>query len=328
MSDTARRVQPSPKGAFVHPAAVLEATDVGEGTRVWAFAHVLPDARIGRDVNICDHVFIENDVVIGDRVTIKSGVQLWDGMRVEEDVFIGPNATFANDPFPRSRHQPPSFTPTYLRRGCSIGAGATVLPGVTVGQKAMVGAGAVVTRDTPPFAVVVGNPARIRGYVDTEPRTLASEIPTRPGDRVDEHPVNRVAGVRLLEIATVEDLRGKLSFAEIGEQLPFEPRRYFVIHDVPTQEVRGEHAHRRLEQLLVCLEGSVSVVVDDGSHRAEVVLDAPSRALYVPPMVWSTQYGYTRDAVLMVLASKTYDAADYIRDYDEFKRAIESEQRA
>ena len=147
---------------FRHERAIIEpGARIGERTRVWAFAHVLAGAEIGCDCNICDHVFIENDVHVGDRVTIKSGVQLWDGLRVGDDVFIGPNATFTNDLFPRSRQYPEQFAETHIEAGASIGANATVLPGITIGKKAMVGAGAVVTRDVPAYAVVVGNPARI-----------------------------------------------------------------------------------------------------------------------------------------------------------------------
>src|SRR3954468_1806542 len=130
---------------FVHPQALCESSTVGENTRIWAFAHVLGGATIGRDCNICDGVFIEGDVVVGDRVTVKCGVQLWSGVTLEDDVFVGPNATFTNDPFPRSRQYPESFSHTVVRRGASIGANATLLPGVTVGQNAMVGAGSVVT---------------------------------------------------------------------------------------------------------------------------------------------------------------------------------------
>ncbi|HEX6883309.1 MAG TPA: acyltransferase, partial [Planctomycetota bacterium] len=148
---------------FVHPQGLCESRAVGPGTRVWAFAHVLPGARIGADCNLCDHVFVENDVVVGDRVTVKCGVQLWDGLRVADDVFIGPNATFTNDPFPRSKQRPERFAETRLERGCSIGANATILPGLTIGAEAMVGAGAVVTRSVPPRAIVRGNPARIVG---------------------------------------------------------------------------------------------------------------------------------------------------------------------
>lgn len=149
------------KDFFIHPNALCESTNIGKDTRVWAFAHVLPGAVIGCDCNICDDVFIENDVVIGDRVTIKCGVQIWDGITIEDDVFIGPNATFCNDKFPRSKEYPDKFLPTVLKKGCSIGANATILPGLTIGESAMVGAGAVVTKSVPDNTVVVGNPAVI-----------------------------------------------------------------------------------------------------------------------------------------------------------------------
>lgn len=136
--------------AFIHEKALCESTEVGTGTRVWAFAHILPGAKVGRDCNICDGVFIENDVVVGDRTTVKCGVQLWDGVRLGDDVFVGPNATFTNDLFPRSGQHPERYTPTIVEDGASIGANATILAGITIGRGAMVGAGAVVTRSVPP----------------------------------------------------------------------------------------------------------------------------------------------------------------------------------
>lgn len=150
---------------FIHPQGLCETCQIGPGTRIWAFTHVLPGARIGSECNICDSVFIENDVVIGDRVTIKNGVQLWDGITLEDDVFVGPNATFSNDKLPRSKQRPPKFLKTIVKKGASIGANATLLPGITVGERAMIGAGSVVTRDVPPLAIVAGNPGRIVGYV-------------------------------------------------------------------------------------------------------------------------------------------------------------------
>jgi acetyltransferase-like isoleucine patch superfamily enzyme len=151
---------------FLHPQALVETSRIGRGTRVWAFAHVLPGAVLGQECNVCDHVFIENDVVVGDRVTIKCGVQLWDGIRLEDDVFVGPNATFCNDPMPRSKHYLSEHPRTLVRRGASIGANATILPGITIGEHALVGAGAVVTRSVPPHAVVMGNPARVVRYLE------------------------------------------------------------------------------------------------------------------------------------------------------------------
>jgi dTDP-4-dehydrorhamnose 3,5-epimerase-like enzyme len=127
--------------------------------------------------------------------------------------------------------------------------------------------------------------------------------------------------VRLLDLPVVTDIRGTLSFGQYDTHLPFLPRRYFVVYDVPGKEVRGEHAHRALHQVLVCLRGSLAVMLDDGTSRDEVLLDGPQLGLYVPPMVWTSQFRYSSDAMLLVLASDVYDAADYIRSYDDFLAA-------
>lgn len=303
---------------FIHPQGLCETSHVGPNTRIWAFAHVLPGARIGADCNICDHVFIENDVLLGDRVTVKCGVQLWDGITVEEDVFIGPNATFTNDPFPRSKQRPESFSRTVVCRGASIGANATILPGLTIGAHAMVGAGAVVVRSVPSNAIVVGNPARIVGYVDAAKVARPSSPITQASAPEESVRKTSVSGVTVHRLPLVEDLRGNLTAGEFGRSIPFAVKRYFMVFDVPTADVRGEHAHRTCHQFLVCARGSVSVVVDDGTHREEIVLDAPNVGVYLPPMVWGIQYRYTRDTVLLVFASEYYDNADYIRDYEGF----------
>jgi len=299
---------------FSHPHAVVESTSIGAGTRVWAFAHVLPGARIGRDCNICDHVFVENDVIVGDRVTVKCGVQLWDGITLEDDVFVGPNATFTNDPFPRSRHRPVEFTRTIVRSGASIGANATVLPGITVGRNAMVGAGAVVMHDVPANAIVIGNPAFIKGYVDAAPD--ADQTGTVPAGASIRR--GRVRGVTLYRRPRFVDLRGALTVGQIGDGLPFVPRRYFVVFDVPTRQVRGAHAHRTLHQLLVCVQGDCAVLADDGTEREEFVLDSPDLALHVEPMVWTTEFRFSPNAVLVVLASAEYDKTDYIESYEDY----------
>jgi UDP-2-acetamido-3-amino-2,3-dideoxy-glucuronate N-acetyltransferase len=148
---------------FIHPSADVQTRQVGQGTRIWQFVVVLPGAAIGRDCNICSHCFIENQVVVGDRVTVKCGVQLWDGVTLEDDVFVGPNATFTNDLHPSSRKPGFEPMPTLVRRKATIGANATILPGVRWGAGAPVAAGAVVPRDVPAGAVVVGNPARLHG---------------------------------------------------------------------------------------------------------------------------------------------------------------------
>ena len=150
----------------IHPLADVQSTAIGEDTLVWQFAVILKGAVIGKNCNINCHTFIENDVTIGNNVTVKSGVYLWDGIQVEDNVFIGPNATFRHDKYPRSKQYPGSFDKTILRFGCSIGANATILGGVVIGEYAIIGAGSVVTRTVPPHALVVGNPAKITAWLD------------------------------------------------------------------------------------------------------------------------------------------------------------------
>lgn len=146
---------------MIHRLADVQSEHIGEGTTIWQFCVVLKLARIGKDCNINCQVFIENDVVIGDRVTIKPGVQIWDGITIEDDVFIGPNVTFTNDLMPRSKQYPESFLKTIIKRGASIGANATILPGITIGEGAMIGAGSVVIKNIPAKTVWAGNPARL-----------------------------------------------------------------------------------------------------------------------------------------------------------------------
>jgi UDP-2-acetamido-3-amino-2,3-dideoxy-glucuronate N-acetyltransferase len=299
---------------FVHPQGICESEAIGDGTTIWAFSHVLSGAVIGQNVNVNDHVFIENDVTIGDRVTVKSGVQLWDGIELRNDVFVGPNVTFTNDNFPRSKQRPDSFLHTLVEEGASLGGGSVILPGITVGQHAMVGAGAVVTRNVPPHAIVVGNPARITGYTGSNGRAMtASSVASGSGVRA----AKPVAPLYPLSEAT--DMRGSIVIAELTRDIPFTPQRFFTVYDVPSRDVRGEHAHRECEQFLVCLRGSVRAIVDDGSIRTEYLLDSPAVGLHMPAMTWGTQYAYTHDAILAVFASLPYDGADYIRNYGEFK---------
>jgi UDP-2-acetamido-3-amino-2,3-dideoxy-glucuronate N-acetyltransferase len=150
---------------YKHPLALVESEDVGAGTRVWAWAHVMSGAKVGADCNIGEHCFIEKGAVLGDRVTVKNGVAVWDGVEAEDDVFLGPNAVLTNDLRPRSRVHHDEPVRTRLGRGASVGANATLLCGIRLGRYAMVGAGSVVTRDVPDHALVVGNPARLKGYV-------------------------------------------------------------------------------------------------------------------------------------------------------------------
>lgn len=150
----------------IHKLADVQSTQIGTNTKIWQFTVVLSAAKIGNDCNICSHCFVENDVTIGDRVTVKNGVSLYDGVHIGNDVFIGPNVTFTNDKFPRSKQYPEAFLKTIVKEGASIGGGATILPGVTVGAYAMVAAGAVVTKSVPDCSIVMGNPARVVRLVD------------------------------------------------------------------------------------------------------------------------------------------------------------------
>lgn len=146
---------------MIHKLSDVQSTNIGADTNIWQFCVVFPNAEIGKKCNICSHCLIENDVVIGDRVTIKCGVQLWDGLRIEDDVFIGPNVTFTNDKYPKSKEYPDQFLSTVVKKGASIGANATILPGVTIDENAMVAAGAVVTKDVPSGVTVMGVPAKV-----------------------------------------------------------------------------------------------------------------------------------------------------------------------
>ncbi|QPJ99040.1 N-acetyltransferase [Enterobacter mori] len=150
----------------IHKLSDVQTTSIGDGTTIWQFVVILKDAVIGNNCNICANSLIENNVVIGNNVTVKSGVYIWDGVRIEDDVFIGPCVAFTNDKHPRSKVYPDEFLQTTIRKGASIGANATILPGVEIGEKAIIGAGSVVTKDVPPYAVVVGNPARFIKWVE------------------------------------------------------------------------------------------------------------------------------------------------------------------
>jgi acetyltransferase-like isoleucine patch superfamily enzyme len=302
----------------IHPTSLLESDCIGAGCMVNAFARVMQGAVVGDQSIIGDHVVVEPDVIIGRHVHVGQGVRLCRGLRVEDDVCIGPNVAFAGDASAGQLMQANLPVATLLKRGAVIGPNVTIHQGVTVGARAQVAAGAVVSRDVPSNAIVAGNPARITGYVDTVNAKIETRERVDPVDTDKPLPGLRTSRSRLVRLPRIVDLRGTLSFGEIGAHLPFQPKRFFAIYDVAAREVRGEHAHRELEQFLVCLKGSCVVVLDDGRERDEVALDTPQVGLYIPPMVWGIQYLYSSDAVMLALASDVYSASDYIRNYDEF----------
>lgn len=199
-----------------------------------------------------------------------------------------------------------------IGQGVRIEAGAVVSGAVQISDGARIRAGTVVTRNVPPHAIVAGNPAMIVGY------NAAALSPPAPVFAASDSGATAVRGVVLQRMPRVDDLRGNLTVGEFERSVPFAARRYFMVFGVPNAEVRGEHAHRRCHQFLVCAHGHCHLVADDGRQRQEFVLDSPALGLYLPPLTWAVQYRYSADAVLVVFASEYYDPADYIRDYREF----------
>lgn len=242
---------------------------------------------LGSGCTVREFASLEADVALADGVTVGPGARLLGAVRVGRDARIGPNAT--------------------------------VLGGATIGRGALIEAGSVVESDVPAHAIVRGSPARIVGYVDTPPMPRVSEAlePTP----LDAPAGTQVPGVVLHPLTRARDLRGTLAAIEF-QDMPFVPQRAFVVYDVPNESVRGAHAHRACGQLLVCVSGEVSSVADDGSARQEFRLTSPDVGLYIPPLIWSMQYRYSRDAVLLVLAELPYDPDDYVRDYEEFLELI------
>ena len=241
----ARAILEDSEGYFTHPDARVETEAIGPRTRIWAFAHVLKGARIGADCNLCDRAHVEA-ADIGDRVTLKCGVQIAEGVILEDDVFIGPNVVFANDLYPRSKRHLASYPRTRVGRGASIGANATIGfggggGGLRIGPMAMIGAGAVVTRDVLRRApIVVGNPELRFRDMSTAPGKDRVKACAASGQTVPA----RTGGARLYHLPRITGDCGTLSFAELNQSLPFPVSRYFLVFGVPGRQFRGEHAHR------------------------------------------------------------------------------------
>lgn len=302
--------------SFIHPTALCEAAFLGAGTQVGAFVQIMAGARIGTDGEIENHVCISRDVTLGNRVTVRGGVYLPSGMVIEDDVCIGQNACFADSRLgQRSQDQS-----VILRKGCVIGANATLCAGISIGEEAVVDAGAVVTQSVQPFAIVAGNPAKVIGFANTpEAHVEAAAKPVNQPQTLD----SKVAGVRAYHLPFISDPRGNLTVGEFERSLPFIPKRYFLTFDVPNSHLRGEHAHKECHQFLICVHGSCAVVVDDGTQREEFLLDRPTFGVHVPPMIWATEYKHSADSTLLVFASHYYDPEDYIRDYHAFLAACQ-----
>lgn len=249
------------------------------------------------DIVLLPGAYVEPGVTLGQRITIGANSVVLAGegrsSRIEDDVWIGANCTIYGD--------------------------------VVIGARARINHGSVVTTSVPPKAVVMGNPAKIVGYVDT-PLYQHGVAQTRVSDTTTI--ASAVNNVTLTTLKYVPDMRGSLSVGEFLRDIPFAPKRYFLVLGVPTAETRGEHAHIACHQFLIAVAGSVAVVADDGTNRQEFILDRPHVGLYLPPLTWGIQYRYSADAVLLVFASDYYDAEDYIRDYNQFVQYVKTAQKS
>jgi len=284
-------------------------------------ARVHDGARVAASAVLGDFVVVYPGAEVGEQCRVQGFTQLWPGVRLDAGAELGPGVTL-------EAPQDGAGAGIVVGAQARVGAGALLCRGVRVGQGAVVAAGAVVAQDVPPHAVVSGSPARITDYVRN-----ASGAPAMAWHQRATFPAQPsvvplgIGGVTLHRFKFLHDLRGDLSVGEFDREIPFLPKRYFLVMNVPSDKNRGEHAHRQCHQFLVCVKGSCAVVVDDLDQRCEVQLDAPDQGVYLPPMTWGIQYKYSSDAVLLVFASHYYEAADYIRDYDQFvaeRRALDA----
>lgn len=238
-----------------------------------------------------------------------------DSAEIAEGVTLGARVVLAGDGI-------------VLRENVRLDAAVVVCANVTIGRGAWAKAGSVVYRSVPPNAIVEGNPAQVVGYLDGE-GALQKPDPKR----IDIHALGHLPRPSKVDLGVGEsglflmrritDARGSLTVGEVPTEVPFSPARYFVVFDVPSMELRGEHAHKECQQFLICLHGSCRVLLDDGRKRCEVTLDRPDMGVFMPEMIWGTQYRYSKDAVLLVFASRTYEPEDYVRTYDDFLAELE-----
>ena len=299
---------------MIHKLADVKTKCIGENTNIWQFCVVMVGAEIGSNSNICSNCLIESDVLIGNNVTIKSGVQIWNGTRIHDNVFIGPNATFTNDKHPRSKCYPETFLRIEVKKNASIGANATILPGVTIGENAMVGAGAVVTKDVPNNAIVMGNPARIKGYVMNNNNSIGSDQMCNSERGVSQSTVN---GVKFHKLSVVQ-LNENLVVGEFEKALPFCPKKYLLASGASDGQTISEYACKKSERFLMCVKGKCKVIVDDGINKEEYVLAGVDKGIYFPPLTWSAQYKYSDDVVLLEFVSECYGFDDCILNYADF----------
>ena len=267
---------------FIHALADVHSTAIGAGTRIWQFVVVLAGARIGQDCNICSHCLIENDVVIGDRVTVKRGVQLWDGLRVGDDVFIGSNVTFTNDKYPKSRNIDFKPIATRIEQGASIGGGAYVAARRADWLRCYCGCGRSGNQGRTPWRHGCGQSSQSNQACSFEGLRMKFNIDT----------------CQMVSLPKISDPRGNLTFVEGGNQIPFDIQRVYYLYDVPGGAERGGHAHKGLHQLIIAMSGSFDVVLDDGKNKKRVHLSRSYKGLYVCPMIWRAGQLFVRLCLL------------------------------
>jgi carbonic anhydrase/acetyltransferase-like protein (isoleucine patch superfamily) len=265
---------------------------------------------------IGDEVYFYSGCQISDEAQIDGFTQIWNGVTIKSGVKVGSGVIFLKNENNEAN--------IHISENVSIGAGCIIGNNIKIDQGAILEPGSVVLQDVPAHAIVGGNPAKIIGYTETiEGSSLITETITSINKDVVEVGVKNVT---LHRFKLVKDFRGDLSVGEFSKEIPFEPKRYFLVFNVPSEKTRGEHAHYQCHQFLICVRGSCSVVVDDGNQRREVELNQPNIGIYLPPLTWGIQYKYSEDAVLLVFASHYYEASDYIRNYDDFIKAVRNTQ--
>lgn len=278
------------------------------GSAVGAYSRIGPEVEIAGPCSIGEQTLLAGRIRMASAVEIGSHAFLHGPLAVETGVRIGARCCMDASG---------GGAPILLGEGAVVGANATIWPGVSVGKRARIEPGSVVTKDVPAMAVVAGNPARIVRYSGAPAAAAHPHLP----EAVDAAPT-AIRGVTLHRLPLHEDLRGQLTFGEAQRHVPFPIRRYFLSFGVASEQVRGEHAHRALHQFLVCAHGRVHIAADDGVTQADFLLEQPDVGLHIPPMIWSVQYRFSADAVLLALCSDNYDPADYIRDYAEFLELV------
>lgn len=284
------------------PAAVVATRSIAE-IAVGSTSRVGPDVQIAGRCKIGEQALLDGLIQIGRNVEIGSASYLMGPLTIEAGARIGPKCCLDGA----------GQSTILIGEDAVLSANTTVWPGVTIGKSALVEPGSVVTKDVPAMAVVAGNPAQIVRYCG---------VPSAPAEIRAGHPSDitptTIPGVTLRRLPLHEDLRGNLTFAEAQRHVPFPIQRYFLTFAVSSEQVRGEHAHHSLHQFLVCVHGRVHIAADDGTKQADFLLDRPDIGIHIPPMVWSVQYRFSADAVLLGLCSDNYNPDDYIRDYTEF----------